>query len=115
MEKGCHDTFASVNHLSIHLKIDREEQKTMNENTTLKDKLDELFLQDPQLADYPIEVVNNNGFVTLTGEVPTRELSDAAEKLARETDSVITLINEIVINREAVKTIKRQLPTIPAR
>jgi osmotically-inducible protein OsmY len=87
----------------------------MNENTKLKEKLDELFLQDPHLADYPIEVLDNNGVVTLTGDVATRELSEAAEKIARQTNGVITVINDLAINKDAVKTTKPQRPTIIAR
>jgi osmotically-inducible protein OsmY len=79
----------------------------MNENPTLKEKLDELFFQDPHLADYPIEVVNNNGIVTLTGKVPTRELSETAEKITKQTDGVISVINDIVIDKDVVKTTLR--------
>jgi osmotically-inducible protein OsmY len=84
----------------------------MNKNPTLKEKLDELFFQDPHLADYPVEVLNNNGIVTLTGQVPTHALSEAAEKLAKQTDGVISVINEIVIDN-TVKTIQRQTTVLP--
>jgi len=87
----------------------------MNENPKLKEKLDELFLQDPHLADYPVEVLNNNGMVTLTGTVPTRELSEAAEKIAKQTDGVISVINDIVIDKDAVKATPRQTPTVISR
>ena len=87
----------------------------MNENPKLKEKLDELFLQDPHLADYPIEVLNNNGIVTLIGKVPTRELSEAAEKIAKQTDGVISVINDIVIDKDAVKATPRQTPTVISR
>ena len=87
----------------------------MNENPKLKEKLDQLFLQDPHLADYPVEVLNNNGMVTLTGTVPTRELSEAAEKIAKQTDGVISVINDIVIDKDAVKATPRQTPTVISR
>ena len=87
----------------------------MNENPTLKEKLDQLFLQDPHLADYPVEVLNNNGIVTLTGKVPTRELSEAAEKIAKQTAGVISVINDIVIEKDAVQATPRQTPTVISR
>lgn len=87
----------------------------MNENPTLKDKLDELFLQDPHLGDYPVEVLNNNGIVMLTGKVPTHELYEAAEKLAKQTNGVISVINEIVIDQDTTKTTHRQTPTVISR
>ena len=76
----------------------------MNETTQLKDKVVENLLQDSSLADYPIDVVNNNGVITLTGEVSSRELSEVAEAIARHTGGVITVINEIVVNSDAVRT-----------
>ena len=87
----------------------------MNENPTLKEKLDEFFLQDQHLADYPVEVLNNNGIVTLIGKVPTRELSEAAEKIAKQTDGVIAVINDIVIDKDAVKASPRRTPTVIPR
>jgi osmotically-inducible protein OsmY len=87
----------------------------MNENPKLKEKLDELFLQDPHLADYPVEVLNNNGIVTLIGKVPTRELSEAAEKIAKQTAGVISVINDIVIDKDAAKATQRQPPTVIPR
>jgi osmotically-inducible protein OsmY len=76
----------------------------MNETAQLKDKVVENLMQDSRLADYPIDVLNNNGVITLTGEVSSQELSDAAEAIARHTDGAITVINEIVINSDAKRT-----------
>ena len=74
----------------------------MNEITQLEDKIAENLLHDSRLANYPIDVINKNGIVTLAGEVSSSELAEAAETIARQTDGVIAVINEIVINREAV-------------
>jgi osmotically-inducible protein OsmY len=82
----------------------------MNEAAKLKEKVEENLLQDSSLADYPIDVVNNNGVINLSGEVSSQELSDAAEAIARHTDGVITVINEIVVNSDAVRTIKQTRP-----
>jgi len=76
----------------------------MNEAAQLKDKVVENLMQDSRLADYPIEVLNNNGVITLTGEVPSQELSEAAEAIAKHTDGAVTVINEIVINSAAKRT-----------
>jgi osmotically-inducible protein OsmY len=87
----------------------------MNENPKLKETLDELFLEDPHLADYPVEVLNNNGIITLTGKVPTRELSETAEKIAKQTNGVVSVINDIVIDKGTVKATRRQTPTVLSR
>jgi len=87
----------------------------MNETTQLKDMVAENLLQDSSLADYPIDVMNNNGIITLTGEVSSRELSDAAETIARHTDGVITVINEIAIHSDARRTGRRHSTIMPPR
>jgi len=71
----------------------------MNGITQLKDKVTENLLQDSRLEDYPIDVLNNNGIITLSGEVASRELAEAAEAIARQTQGVIAVMNEIVINK----------------
>ena len=73
----------------------------MNENKPLKEIVEEALLLDTNLADYPIDAVDNNGIVTLQGEVATRELSEAAEQLTRQVAGVVTVINELVVNGNA--------------
>ncbi len=82
----------------------------MNETTKLEERVKESLLQDSRLADYPIEVMNNNGVITLTGEVPSQELAEAAEAIA--------VMNELVINSDAVRSTKQtqlRSPIIPPR
>ena len=82
----------------------------MNETTKLEERVKESLLQDSRLADYPIKVMNNNGVITLTGEVPSQELAEAAEAIA--------VMNELVINSDAVRSTKQtqlRSPIIPPR
>ena len=79
----------------------------MNETTKLEERVKESLLQDSRLADYPIEVMNNNGVITLTGEVPSQELAEAAEAIARQTDGAIAVMNELVINSDAMRSTKQ--------
>jgi len=75
----------------------------MNENRTLKDIVEDTLLLDAALADYPIDAVDNNGIVTLQGEVPTQELYEAAERITRQIEGVVTVINELVVNKKVNK------------
>jgi osmotically-inducible protein OsmY len=85
----------------------------MNDTTGLKEKLELNLLQDSRFANYPIDVTDNNGIITLAGEVSSEELSQAAEAVARQTEGVITVINEIVVVRDAVRTAKQAGPNSP--
>jgi osmotically-inducible protein OsmY len=47
------------------------------------------------LEDFGIEVLDNNGVITLRGDVPTREIRERADAVARDVPGVINVINEI--------------------
>ena len=75
----------------------------MDGTSKLKDKVEENLFHDAGLADFPIEVLNNNGIITLAGQVPSEELSQAAEAIAKQTDGVTSVINELVVNKNVVR------------
>ena len=52
---------------------------------------------DPEVAAHNIDVDTNQGVVTLSGHVDTREASQEAEKLARQTDGVLRVINNLTV------------------
>ncbi|HLO27580.1 MAG TPA: BON domain-containing protein [Anaerolineales bacterium] len=53
------------------------------------------IMQDRSLQDYDIEVLDNNGIITLRGVVPTRDAREKAEAIAREIEGVTSVINEL--------------------
>jgi osmotically-inducible protein OsmY len=61
----------------------------------LRSQVQTAFLQDDLLQDFGIEILDNNGVITLRGVVPTREAGERAEALARTVDGVTNVINEI--------------------
>ena len=71
----------------------------MNNNTTTDIQLDvqTALMQDAQTQDYGIEVIDNNGIITLKGVVPSLEASERAEIIARDTDGVRAVFNELVV------------------
>lgn len=66
----------------------------MKENS-LQLQVESALLQDRLIQDYDIEVLDNNGIVTLRGVVPSREARDRAEAIVREVAGVTTVINEL--------------------
>jgi len=67
----------------------------MNETTTdLQTRVQRALMDDSRTQDYGVEVLDNNGVITLRGIVPSREASTAVETVAREVDGVVSVINE---------------------
>jgi hyperosmotically inducible protein len=61
----------------------------------LRTQVQTAFLQDDLLQDFGIEILDSNGVITLRGAVPTWEVRERAETLARTVDGVTSVINEI--------------------
>ncbi len=61
----------------------------------LQHQVQAAFTNDREMQDYNIEVLDNNGIITLRGSVPTRSVRDRAEDIAREMDGVVNVINEL--------------------
>ena len=55
------------------------------------------LMQDAQTQDYGIEVIDNNGIVTLKGVVPSLEASERAELIAKDIDGVRAVFNELAV------------------
>lgn len=61
----------------------------------LQHQVQAAFMNDPDVQDYDIEVLDNNGILTLRGTVPTRAARDRAEAIVRDMDGVMNVINEL--------------------
>jgi hyperosmotically inducible periplasmic protein len=66
----------------------------MKENS-LQLQIESALLQDRLTEDGDIEVLDTNGVVTLRGAVRSREASDRAEEIVRNTSGVVSVINEL--------------------
>ena len=66
----------------------------MKENS-LQLQVQSALLQDRLFKDADIEVLDNNGIVTLRGVVHSREARDRAEAIVRTLDGVTSVINEL--------------------
>lgn len=67
----------------------------MKETSSLQLQVESVLLQDRLTEDSDIDVLDNNGIVTLRGVVPSREARDRAEDIARTVSGVTTVINEL--------------------
>jgi osmotically-inducible protein OsmY len=61
----------------------------------LPDQVQAVFSQDEEMQDSDIEVLDNNGIVTLRGSAPTRAARDKAEAVVRGIQGVVDVINEL--------------------
>ncbi len=61
----------------------------------LQHQVQAAFMDDREMQDYDIEVLDNNGIITLRGTVPTRTARDRAENIARNMGGVVNVINEL--------------------
>ena len=61
----------------------------------LQHQIQAAFMDDCNTRDYGIEVLDNNGVVTLRGTVPTPAARDRAEELAHSMEGVTSVINEL--------------------
>lgn len=62
----------------------------------LQQQIRAAFGGDRATEDYEgVEVLDNNGIITLRGSVPTREARDRAEAIVRQMDGVVNVINEL--------------------
>ena len=70
----------------------------MNATYDLRHKVQDALLQDESLHDlhdHGIEVLDNNGVITLRGVVHTFEARERAERVVREVEGVTSVINEL--------------------
>ena len=67
----------------------------MNAMHDLQHQVQTALMDDPDLSEYGIEVVDNNGIITLSGTVPTTDARDRAETVLRNLAGVTSVINEI--------------------
>ena len=53
------------------------------------------FMNDHDMQNYGIDVLDNNGIITLRGTVPTRDARERAEAIVRDMEGVTSVINEL--------------------
>jgi|RhiMetdeSRZDD1v2_1073273.scaffolds.fasta_scaffold286579_2 osmotically-inducible protein OsmY len=62
---------------------------------TLQRQVQDALAEINELRGARIDVLDNNGIVTLTGIVPNVEARERAEAIVRKMDGVVSVINEL--------------------
>ena len=66
-------------------------------STYVQQEVRTVLMQDSLTGEYGIEVLDNNGIITLTGMVPSREVMERAESIVRDVEGVRGVINQLEI------------------
>jgi osmotically-inducible protein OsmY len=74
-----------------------------NTGTNLQNDVLVALLQDPLTQDCAIDVIDNNGIITLAGVVPSQETSDRAEGIAHAVPGVSTVLNQLAVAMHSVR------------
>jgi len=73
---------------------------TAPSSTQLEVDVTSKFLDDQDLRTHPLDVKVTGGTAVLSGQVPTDELKDRAEKIARSIKGIRSIVNSIVVKPE---------------
>ena len=69
----------------------------LKSSTELADRVTQALMNDERTREAAIDVVNNQGVVTLSGAVKSAVVRQAAEEIAKQQPGVITVVSELVI------------------
>jgi osmotically-inducible protein OsmY len=61
----------------------------------LQEKVQAALQEDARTREAPIEVLNENGIITLTGFVTHLETREIAEEITKDVDGVVSVVNDI--------------------
>ena len=61
----------------------------------LQHQVQDALIELNEMRGVRIDVLDNNGMVTLTGYVPTNDARERAESIVRGMEGVISVINEL--------------------
>jgi len=70
------------------------------DDATITTKVEAKMTEDPNVSAFNVDADTNNGVVRLSGTVKTQEARAEAEKLARNTEGVKRVINDIKVSAE---------------
>ena len=101
---------------SVHGVIDV--RNALVANTTIAARVSAALAEDPRTALAPIDVSSSGSTVTLIGQVPSGEVREAAEQIARAVSGVVVVINALEVcphDMEAVPMVPSWLNMPPGR
>lgn len=73
------------------------DEKTLDRNLDLRTRVANALADHPETNESVIEVINESGVITLSGEVASQEARQAAETIASEQPGVISVVNSLKV------------------
>lgn len=70
------------------------------EISELQKKILAALAEDKRTQDYPFEVLDDSGLITLKGEVDSREVHQAAVEITEKHEGVIEVVDDIELSAE---------------
>lgn len=65
--------------------------------SSVAERVTEALANDSRTAQYAIEVIDENGLITLRGTVASAEILNRAEEIARAQTGVLDVVNELEV------------------
>jgi osmotically-inducible protein OsmY len=65
----------------------------------LRERVQNALTDDPRTREAAIEILDENGVITLGGIVPHPETSEDAESIAKGVDGVVSVVNAIQVKK----------------
>lgn len=65
----------------------------------LQERVQKALTEDPRTREAAIEILNENGVITLSGMVPHSKTSEAAESIIRAIDGVVSVVNATQVRK----------------
>lgn len=65
------------------------------EITERQQQIQRALAQDERTQDYPFEIIDESGLITIKGEVPSREARQAAVEIAENQEGVVEVVDDI--------------------
>ena len=65
--------------------------------SSVNERVIQALQDDPRTREGIMDVVNEQGLITLTGTVSSQEMRQAADEIARRQEGVITVINDLKV------------------
>lgn len=66
----------------------------MSIKSDLEKKLQKALAEDPRTQDFSVEIIDESGYITLQGSVPSEEDRQVAAKIVSLQDGVLEVANE---------------------
>lgn len=80
-----------------------QSDNVLSSETKLADKISTSLQKDDRTSDHAIDVINEHGVITLSGQVHDYKTREAAEEIAKKHQGVISVVNSIkVVKRDDI-------------